>query len=44
MEHCERYQPLFVQFAARGIEVQAFDLPGFGETGTREDAHGITGG
>ncbi|OAQ23010.1 alpha/beta-hydrolase, partial [Linnemannia elongata AG-77] len=44
MEHCERYHPLFVQFAARGIEVQAFDLPGFGETGAREDAHGITGG
>ncbi|KAK3844661.1 MAG: Alpha/Beta hydrolase protein [Linnemannia gamsii] len=44
MEHCERYQPLFVQFAARGIEVQALDLPGFGETGAREDAYGITGG
>ncbi|KAF8945254.1 hypothetical protein BGZ47_003013 [Haplosporangium gracile] len=44
MEHCERYQPLFVQFAARGMEVQAFDLPGFGETGVREDAYGITGG
>ncbi|KAF9913028.1 hypothetical protein EC991_005896 [Linnemannia zychae] len=44
MEHCERYQPLFVQFAARGMEVQAFDLPGFGETGAREDAYGITGG
>ncbi|KAF9148627.1 hypothetical protein BG015_009634 [Linnemannia schmuckeri] len=44
MEHCERYQPLFVQFAARGMEVQSFDLPGFGETGAREDAYGITGG
>ncbi|KAG0281496.1 hypothetical protein BGZ96_001109 [Linnemannia gamsii] len=44
MEHCERYQPLFIQFAARGMEVQAFDLPGFGETGAREEAYGITGG
>ncbi|KAF9927247.1 hypothetical protein FBU30_003358 [Linnemannia zychae] len=44
MEHCERYHSLFVQFAARGIEVQAIDLPGFGETGARGDAYGITGG
>ncbi|KAG0258733.1 hypothetical protein BG011_003105 [Mortierella polycephala] len=39
-----RYQPLFAFFAGKGIEVQSFDLPGFGETGARADAHGITGG
>ncbi|KAF9561848.1 hypothetical protein EC968_005445 [Mortierella alpina] len=44
VEHCERYQPLFVLFAGKGIEVQAFDLPGFGETGARADSLGITGG
>ncbi|KAF9963190.1 hypothetical protein BGZ70_007592 [Mortierella alpina] len=44
VEHCERYQPLFVLFAGKGIEVQSFDLPGFGETGARADALGITGG
>ncbi|CAO3567627.1 unnamed protein product [Mortierella alpina] len=44
LEHCERYQPLFVLFAGKGIEVQSFDLPGFGETGARADALGITGG
>ncbi|KAF9291794.1 hypothetical protein BGZ68_002173 [Mortierella alpina] len=44
VEHCERYQPLFALFAGKGIEVQSFDLPGFGETGARADALGITGG
>ncbi|KAI1315489.1 hypothetical protein EDD11_000722 [Mortierella claussenii] len=44
VEHCERYQPLFIHFAGKGIEVQSFDLPGFGETGARADALGITGG
>ncbi|KAG9325649.1 hypothetical protein KVV02_001133 [Mortierella alpina] len=44
VEHCEKYQPLFVLFAGKGIEVQSFDLPGFGETGARADALGITGG
>lgn len=43
-EHCERYQSLFTYFASKGIEVQAFDLPGFGETGARADSVGITGG
>ncbi|GJJ76927.1 hypothetical protein EMPS_09286 [Entomortierella parvispora] len=44
VEHCERYQPMFAAFAGKGIEVQSFDLPGFGETGVRADAQGITGG
>ncbi|KAF9955985.1 hypothetical protein BGZ72_003206 [Mortierella alpina] len=44
VEHCERYQPLFVLFAGKGIEVQSFDLPGFGETGARANALGVTGG
>ncbi|KAG0242696.1 Alpha/Beta hydrolase protein [Mortierella sp. GBAus27b] len=43
-EHCERYHPLFTQFAIKGIEVHSFDLPGFGETGFRADTRGITGG
>lgn len=43
LEHCERYHSLFVQFAIKGIEVQSFDLPGFGETGARADTQGITG-
>ncbi|KAG0337580.1 hypothetical protein BG004_007584 [Podila humilis] len=43
-EHCERYQSLFTCFASKGIEVQAFDLPGFGETGARAECLGVTGG
>ncbi|KAG0230844.1 hypothetical protein BGW42_000634 [Actinomortierella wolfii] len=43
-EHCERYHPFFIYFAAKGIEVQAFDLPGFGETGGRANNLGVTGG
>ncbi|KAF9381468.1 hypothetical protein CPB97_007740 [Podila verticillata] len=43
-EHCERYQSLFTYFTSKGIEVQAFDLPGFGETGARADSLGVTGG
>ncbi|KAF9165668.1 hypothetical protein DFQ27_002893 [Actinomortierella ambigua] len=44
MEHCERYHPFFIYFAATGIEIQAFDMPGFGETGGRAKNMGITGG
>ncbi|KAF9978739.1 hypothetical protein BGZ73_000749 [Actinomortierella ambigua] len=44
MEHCERYHPFFIYFAAKGIEVQAFDMPGFGETGGRAKNMGVTGG
>ncbi|KAF9202823.1 hypothetical protein BGZ49_007052 [Haplosporangium sp. Z 27] len=44
IEHCERYQSLFAYFADKGIEVQSFDLPGFGETGARANALGVTGG
>ncbi|KAF9585718.1 hypothetical protein BGW38_001057 [Lunasporangiospora selenospora] len=44
IEHCERYQSLFAYFASKGIEVQGFDLPGFGETGVRAEASGFTGG
>ncbi|KAG0305318.1 hypothetical protein BGZ98_004323 [Dissophora globulifera] len=44
LEHCERYNSLFGYMSSKGIEVQAFDLPGFGETGARSDMHGITGG
>ncbi|KAF9214591.1 hypothetical protein BGZ59_003401 [Podila verticillata] len=35
---------LFTYFASKGIEVQAFDLPGFGETGARAGSLGVTGG
>ncbi|KAI8601228.1 Alpha/Beta hydrolase protein, partial [Dissophora ornata] len=44
LEHCERYHSLFAYFACKGIEVQSFDLPGFGETGARNDSRGNTGG